>query len=108
MLETSTNEDVKLDDILPKLMSVEQRLSGTEWPVSSDAAMVAAAKRRDGFKQLLASVWRNAPAMLAVGSDTLLATAPRDVAAGALADRRTALCCELLPCGAWCIRTAAR
>ena len=49
VLETSTTEDVKLEDILPKLMSVEQRLGGNEWPVPSDAAMVAAAKRRNGF-----------------------------------------------------------
>ena len=48
VLETSTTEDVKLEDILPKLMSVEQRLGGNEWPVPSDAAMVAA-KRRNGF-----------------------------------------------------------
>ena len=48
VLETSTTEDVKLEDILPKLMSAEQRLGGNEWPVPSDAAMVAA-KRRNGF-----------------------------------------------------------
>ena len=42
---------MKLDDSLPKLMSVEQRLGGSDWPLPSDAAMVAAAaaKRRNGF-----------------------------------------------------------
>ena len=60
------------------------------------------------LEELLASVWKNAPAMLAVRSGTLLATAPRGVAAGALADKRIMLRCELLLCGAWCIRDAAR
>ena len=42
---------MKLDDILPKLMSVEQGLGGRDWLLPSNAAMVAAAaaKRRNGF-----------------------------------------------------------
>ena len=55
------------------------------------------------LEELLASVWRNAPAMLVVRSGTLLATVPRGVAAGALADRRIMLRCELLSCGAWSV-----
>lgn len=41
VLETSTDTDVKLDDILPKLMSVEQRLSHYEPSRISDAALTA-------------------------------------------------------------------
>ncbi|GAB4823788.1 hypothetical protein N2152v2_010834 [Parachlorella kessleri] len=49
VLETSSTEDVKLDDILPKLMSVEQRMYMTKSPGPSEAALAAAAKRRNGF-----------------------------------------------------------
>ncbi|GAB4815377.1 hypothetical protein N2152v2_002423 [Parachlorella kessleri] len=49
VLETSSTEDVKLDDILPKLMSVEQRMYITKSPGPSEAALAAAAKRRNGF-----------------------------------------------------------
>ncbi|GAB4815381.1 hypothetical protein N2152v2_002427 [Parachlorella kessleri] len=49
VLETSSTEDVKLDDILPKLMSVEQRMYVTKSPGPSEAALAAAAKRRNDF-----------------------------------------------------------
>ncbi|GAB4817535.1 hypothetical protein N2152v2_004581 [Parachlorella kessleri] len=53
VLETSSTEDVKLDDILPKLMSVEQRMYVTKSPGPSEAALAAAAKRRNGFGEVL-------------------------------------------------------
>ena len=53
VLETSSTEDVKLDDILPKLMSVEQRMYITKSPGPSEAALAAAAKRQEWL-------WRSA------------------------------------------------
>ncbi|GAB4815357.1 hypothetical protein N2152v2_002403 [Parachlorella kessleri] len=52
VLETSSTEDVKLDDILPKLMSVEQRMYVTKSPGPSEAALAAAVKRRNGFGEV--------------------------------------------------------
>ncbi|GAB4819613.1 hypothetical protein N2152v2_006659, partial [Parachlorella kessleri] len=45
VLETSSTEDVKLDDILPKLMSVEQRMCVIKSPGLGEAALAAANKR---------------------------------------------------------------
>lgn len=47
VLETSTDTDVKLDDILPKLMMVQQRLFQTE--SSSREQMALTANRKHGF-----------------------------------------------------------
>ena len=47
VLETSTDSDVKLDDILPKLMMVEQRLFQTESSHSEQAALTA--NRKNGY-----------------------------------------------------------
>ena len=45
VLETGTDSDVKLDDILPKLMPVEQRLSTTGASTRNEVAFLAKADR---------------------------------------------------------------
>lgn len=47
VLETSTDKDMSLDDILPKLMSVEQRMRTAELGASGEAALTA--RRKNGF-----------------------------------------------------------
>ena len=47
VLETSTDADISLDDILPKLMSVEQRLAKTDSARPSETAL--AAQRKSGI-----------------------------------------------------------
>ena len=47
VLETSADQDLKLDDVLPKLMPVEQRLTKTESSLSEATALTA--NRKYGF-----------------------------------------------------------
>ena len=53
VLETSTDADIKLDDILPKLMPVEQRMWQAEHPSTTEAALASkhAGGIRGRFKQ---------------------------------------------------------
>ena len=48
VLEASTDSDIKLDDILPKLMPVEQRLTSPESAAHESAALVA--ERKSGLR----------------------------------------------------------
>lgn len=50
VLETSSDADVKLDDILPKLMPVEQRIRSTVATYHEETALMAGRKARFGNK----------------------------------------------------------
>lgn len=51
VLETSTDADMKLDDLLPKLMPVEQKMAQGESSHSGEAALLANRKKSFGSKE---------------------------------------------------------